>query len=767
MNTYDFNILSWEEFEEFTKDVLSAEMGVVLDSFANGPDGGVDLRYSSIGSKRDIIVQCKRYKHASSLMVNLKKERTKIDAMTPKPKRYMLSLSLDLTETKVNEIVKLFSPYLSPSDIFTPKKLNSILARHEAVERRHYKLWLSSSNVLKTILSSRTGNYTTLIKEEIEETLRLYSPTPIFGDAMNTLKDNGFIIISGKPGVGKTTLANVMSYYLLGDEAFEELIALPQDMHEAIEMMSSDPDKKQLFLFDDFLGSNYLDQKLSRHEDSVFRTLINHIGHMKKNKALIMTTREYILNQAQQSTSIFNEDDFMAAKYVVNLSRYDTLTKARILYNHIAASDIPEEYLQLFLDKKVYQEIVRHKNYSPRLIGSVNKQKPWVSLTPEEFCKKLIDLFDNPWSLYEDVYTNKITDAERDVLLVVASIGKKVRFDHLHRAVIAFNKECGKVAINEIALKKSIDVLDGTFLSTDTDNGSDIIVDALNPTIYDFIVHYHVNHSNTQQRLIRSAVYLNQITHLFAVRKDESAYAIRVMLGGHEPILVSKETATILENRVLEDWKSLLWIGNKATVEDFDLFSNASRLLENTIVTDTIKKHITKDILDELEAGTVPISDIGSAVSILDYEIDEESITDTVSRNYADSIVESISTYQDLESIAELGWYYGVGREISDAIIKTVTDKDTHTEIFEEEIRQRFSDGDNMDGISEYMDKTLKSFGLDEGFVDAIFDEISEPPEDYDSSDFFESETDYGDIERPDPERDENQAMDNLFVTLR
>src|SRR5690606_14075832 len=117
-------------------------------------------------------------------------------------------------------------------------------------------------------------------------------------------KDNGFIIIAGEPGVGKTTLAQVMSYYLLGDKDFEELIALPQDINDALEMMSSDPEKKQLFLFDDFLGSNYLNDKLARHEDSVFRTLIENIGHLKKNKALIMTTREYILHQAQQSTDV-------------------------------------------------------------------------------------------------------------------------------------------------------------------------------------------------------------------------------------------------------------------------------------------------------------------------------------------------------------------------------------------------------------------------------------------------------------------------------
>src|SRR3990167_2260201 len=138
MNQYNFNVLTWEEFEEFTKDLLSAEMDVVFQSFANGPDGGIDLRYSSGGDARDIVVQCKRYKNVPSLMSNLAKERAKLDTMNPKPKRYILTVSLDISEAKVNEIAALFSPYLlSADDIITPKQLNTMLSRHQTIERRH------------------------------------------------------------------------------------------------------------------------------------------------------------------------------------------------------------------------------------------------------------------------------------------------------------------------------------------------------------------------------------------------------------------------------------------------------------------------------------------------------------------------------------------------------------------------------------------------------------------------------------------------------
>jgi hypothetical protein len=109
MNEYNFNVLTWGEFEEFTKDLLSEEMGVSFQAFADGADGGIDLRYSACDNDRTIIVQCKRYKSASGLMANLAKERLKLDEMSPAPERYILSVSLDLTEDKINDIVALFS----------------------------------------------------------------------------------------------------------------------------------------------------------------------------------------------------------------------------------------------------------------------------------------------------------------------------------------------------------------------------------------------------------------------------------------------------------------------------------------------------------------------------------------------------------------------------------------------------------------------------------------------------------------------------------
>lgn len=761
MNQYNFNILTSEEFEELTKDLLSAELNLDFRSFANGPDGGIDLRFSSANEDSGIVVQCKRYKSAASLMAELKKERKKLDAMNPVPVRYILSLSIDLSPPKIDELAELFKPYIhSTNDIFTPKHLNSMLHRHEAVERRHYKLWISSSNVLKTIMASSVANYTGLIEEKIKKTLEVYSHTPSFDEAMDALRDHGFIVIAGEPGVGKTTLAEVMSYYLLGDKSFNELVALPGDINDALRVMSSDPSAKQLFLFDDFLGTNYLDYKISRKEDGVFRALIENIGHLKKNKALIMTTREYILSQAQQSVVIFKDDDFMSGKYVIDLSKYSKEVKAKILCNHLSLSNMPEEHLEYFVRNKIYRDIINHPNYSPRLIEAINKQRLWEGCTPESFGEKIIDLFNNPWMLYEDIYENKITEYERDIMLVMMSIGRSVSMDALYHAVSSFNQ-----SITEIQFQKSIDILEGTFLKTATDESDRIIVSVLNPTIYDFVTHYHRKHSSYIQKLIKSTVYLNQLTHPFTLTEDNDAYMARVSYSKYKPILIDEYGQKAFKDKIMNEWRVLAWIGDSSVPTRFDAFDILTKLFKVMPGMDDAKQVMARELLDELEDSEVYSSNFQAALDMLTAYFDDEKISEAMAINFVDSVGDSFVSYDDLTALVELDGSTGMIKQIIDMLADKIASDDYCIEILNEEVRERLLNHEDISDVKSEMGDVLDYIGINRYFVDEVYDRHSEPPEDYDSSRFYsKGNEDYkGDM---DIQRNSDSAIDNIFKSL-
>ena len=72
MLNYDFqNLLSSFEFECFSRDILNAHEGLNLASFAEGRDGGIDLRYTYGRDSKTVIVQAKRYKEYGKLKSNL------------------------------------------------------------------------------------------------------------------------------------------------------------------------------------------------------------------------------------------------------------------------------------------------------------------------------------------------------------------------------------------------------------------------------------------------------------------------------------------------------------------------------------------------------------------------------------------------------------------------------------------------------------------------------------------------------------------------
>lgn len=152
MGEYDFTAcLSPIDFELLSKDLLEAELGINLENFREGKDGGIDLRYAPARKSAkatgklatdppQLIVQCKRYSTFSNLKSELKNsELPKIAKL--KPDRYILTTSASLSPQQADELRDVLMPFVhSTGDIYGRERLNSILSEHHEIERRHIKL---------------------------------------------------------------------------------------------------------------------------------------------------------------------------------------------------------------------------------------------------------------------------------------------------------------------------------------------------------------------------------------------------------------------------------------------------------------------------------------------------------------------------------------------------------------------------------------------------------------------------------------------------
>lgn len=539
MLDYDFKILQPSEFECFSRDLLQAREGIFIESFADGRDKGIDLRFA-YSKDKTCIVQCKRYKEWKELKGKLKEEVEKVKRLSPQ--RYILTTSVDLTVKQKDEVLAMYNPFiLSGMDVLGKKDLNNLLEQNPEIEKNYHKLWLASTNVLNTIINRATLNWSSFELEKIEKDIRLYVENESLNKALDVLKENHYVVISGIPGIGKTTLARMLVYTMLA-RGYEEFVYV-DDMDTAAKMFSKE--KRQIFFFDDFLGANSFVQQSVSFENKLI-TFIDKVRN-SKHTLFILSTREYVLSEAKAHYEKLSMSNIDIAKCTIELEYYTKTIRARILYNHLAEADIPSEYVDVFLDKRGYHAIISHQNFNPRVIESIIKEQIWETIDPNEFANKVKEFFDNPISVWQFAF-EKLDVETRYTLLVLGTMGSHVRLDDFQEGYRQFcaltSLELG-LKYDDVKWRLSLKVLMNCFLKIDNRNGSKLVT-MYNPSIADFIVFYLNQNTTTTLQIIRGACFIEQLYNVFSDNRD---FAVRKNL-----VYVDEDSFPVIETAFKRIW---------------------------------------------------------------------------------------------------------------------------------------------------------------------------------------------------------------------
>lgn len=429
MPGYDFRNLNDKEFEILVNDLLSQREGTVVDRFKAGKDSGVDGRFFTINGT-EVIIQSKHW-IKSGITALIKRLEThelpKIKKLDPS--RYILATSLELSNANKKKIKTALAPYIiSDHDILGQENLNDMLSDNREIEEKHYKLWLSSSNVLRIILNSALTGRSEAKREEIIESAKLYVLTDNHARALEKLKETHTVVITGEAGIGKTSLADQLAHYYIA-QGFE-LCVIEDEISEAEANFTKET--KQVFYFDDFLGRNYLTALQDRKDSRV----LNFIERVRRDnsKRFILTSRTTILKQVKTFSDLFEIRQINKKEYEITIQSLSTLDKAKILYNHIWFGELNEEYIDELYSQKRYVKIVKHRNYNPRLISFITDSSRISNVPSKDYWKYIQATLNNPKGIWADVYDNQLDDGMRLAVCLVVFNGDDIKEEDLQEA---------------------------------------------------------------------------------------------------------------------------------------------------------------------------------------------------------------------------------------------------------------------------------------------------------------------------------------------
>jgi len=418
----------------------------------------------------------------------MKKERASIDQL--ECGRYILATSRHLSPANKAALAAVIGPALQrESDILGQGDLNQLLRDHPEVEKAHLKLWLSSTAVLQTILDAivHAGShaFTASGKAEIAAKVKVYAPNPSLAQAREVLDNRHVLIVSGPPGVGKTTLAEILTFAYLREGW--ELVAL-RSLEDGFERI--DDASKQVFFFDDFLGSIALDHRALAAKDSELARFMQRV-RKSPNARFILTTRAYILNEARQWSERIADRRVELSTYVLDLSSYTRAIRARILYNHLAIGGLPQSYVLALLDSGELPTIIDHENYNPRIVEWMTDVLGTEDIAPEDYPAAFIETLDNPTQLWDKAFSKHITTPARHLLIALFLSGPQgAEVETLRTLFEAFHSrlcvDLG-VARDPKDFEQSLKQLEGGFVVIED---VDVDVDFINPSVRDYLAGY-------------------------------------------------------------------------------------------------------------------------------------------------------------------------------------------------------------------------------------------------------------------------------------
>lgn len=402
MSEYRLDELGWFQFERLCQSLLKARCGLTVESWGGRGDFGRDayakgpLRFPDEEKNEGPFVFQSKFvagangagaKPMRALLKGVRAELAEIarreeKGTWEKPRFYVLLTNTPLTSGRRKDIEKLLKKGLAETAITVlgGGDIDGMLDDSKDTVRLAFPQILGLRDIFA--LLNETVNRDIINRSKVAlsmgaELAKTFVATGAYEEALQVLRQRYFVVLTGPPEMGKTTIARIIALARLSEgwEAYE--CRGPNDL-----LRVHDIDKPQVFVADDAFGSTeYQPEKGSQWADELERVL-----HMLDSKHwLLLTSRPAPLRTALEKLYLQGaaEDFPKPQEVIVNASKLSDQEKAQMLYRH-AKSGVESEEGRALIAKHA-EAMVGHSDFTPlRIKQFVTQRLPEILEQPEK-----------------------------------------------------------------------------------------------------------------------------------------------------------------------------------------------------------------------------------------------------------------------------------------------------------------------------------------------------------------------------------------------
>ncbi|MEU5669039.1 hypothetical protein ABZ749_01450 [Micromonospora sp. NPDC047753] len=188
---------------------------------------------------------------------------------------------------------------------------------------------------LSQILDERSYAQASALAASATEEISTFVPTAAYRKAASALREHGFVMLLGEPGVGKSAIARMLA--ISAADNWSTPLMRARTSGELVQHWNPN-EPNQIFWVDDAFG-------VVRHEERLTfdwaRDLPLIMSAIKGGAKIVLTSRSYIYSDARPMLKTYAYPLLTEQQITVDVSDISRAERHQILYNHLSAGDQP------------------------------------------------------------------------------------------------------------------------------------------------------------------------------------------------------------------------------------------------------------------------------------------------------------------------------------------------------------------------------------------------------------------------------------------